>query len=121
MGMMDKALEIGASFDWITPLMALWRTQIARTHVQFAIDKDDILYAKIALDKKQIRMQSCAIVNGVCCFVVRNESARWAADLLQRSGVHLWNAEHVAKHAPRTKRKPKPTRRKRSPWAEIWR
>jgi hypothetical protein len=127
MGMMDKALEIGASADWLTPTFALVRTQILRTHVQFGIDKNDILDAKLTLDKKRIRMQDCVIVDGACLFTVRNEHARWAADLLARAGVQLWNAEHVAKNAPRvrkrkatSKRATKTKRQRRSAWAKLW-
>lgn len=126
MGMMDKALEIGAMADWITPTFALVRTQILRTHTQFAIGKDDILIAKLTLNKKQIRMQDCVIVDGACLFTVRNESARWAADLLARAGVQLWNAEHVARNAPRARKRKqttkatKPRRKRRSAWAKLW-
>lgn len=113
--------------DWITPTFALVRTQILRTHVQFGIDKDDILVAQITLDKKRIRMQDCQIIDDACLFTVRNESARWAADLLARNGVQLWNAEHVAKNAPRVRRRAKATKQKRqtrnkrcSLWAQVW-
>lgn len=124
MRVVDKALEIGASADWITPLFALVRTKILHTHVMFVIDKYDLLYAQMALKKKGIRIQDGQIIDDVCVFTVKIEHARWAADLLPRNGVPVLNAEQVHRQAQRDRKNKTSSRMRsrkaRSIWSAMW-
>lgn len=112
----DRAVEFGASFDWISPLMTLLKTEALGLHVQIHIPRQCFARSRDVLQAKGVRIEDSAIADGgqVAMFTVRKRQTHFALYLLQRAGVPVLNADHVAQNAPRVrKRKAKASRPRR--------
>ncbi len=88
--MIDKALSVGTTFDWITPLWTLIQDWRNRPSVGYSVPVDggSSLYAiKGALTGKGVKTWGWMIVDGVILFRTRQAQAQYAQYWLERDGV----------------------------------
>lgn len=88
--MIDKAISVGTTFDWITPLWALIQDWRNRPSVGYSVPVDggSSLYAiKGALTGRGVKTWGWMIVDGVILFRTRQAQAQYAQYWLERDGV----------------------------------
>lgn len=90
--MIDKFLEVGSGFDWITPLWAFaqdWWNSPA-FHINVSVGGG---YAPIqiewALKGKGVKVWGLMVVNQTITFSVRKPQAKYALYWLERWGVQI--------------------------------
>lgn len=93
--MLDPILEIGATFDWISPLAGMLGNFLNGPSHTFLIpyDASPLSGREIArmLSKRGVRSWGHIIVSGTLMVSVRLGQARWAQHLLERAGVPIEN------------------------------
>jgi hypothetical protein len=92
--MLDKLLEIGSSFDWITPLLAeIQDIANGPSHTILIPEASGWSGRQIGRMLRQhgVSYWGMMIVNHTLMLTVRQKQARWADYLLQRSGIPLLN------------------------------
>jgi len=86
----DKALSVGTTFDWITPLWTFIQDWRNRPSVGYSVPVDggSSLYAiKDTLTGNGVKTWGWMIVDGVILFRARRAQAQFAQYLLDRDGV----------------------------------
>jgi len=92
--MLNKALEIGRSFDWITPVLAQIQNVANGPHRTFLISGGSGWSGhRIGrmLREHGVRYWGMMIVSQKLMLTVRQEQAGWTQYLLQREGIPLLN------------------------------
>jgi hypothetical protein len=90
--MLDKVLEVGACFDWITPLITVVQDLANGPGHTFLIPNDcgwsgrDI---EDLLRRRGVRSWGHMVVKHSLMLRVRQKQARWAQYLLERAGIPL--------------------------------
>lgn len=78
---LDKALEFGAGFDWITPTLALFK-QATGSHVYFAVPADRLAEVVVILRGAGIKIHDRQTFRGHFMFSVKAAHAKQAEQLL---------------------------------------
>lgn len=89
-GMIDTFLRVGASFDWITPTIALIQDIRNGPSVQFCVPYDagwSGAEVKELLNSVGIRVWGLYVEGEEITFTVREPQARYAAYWLKRDGL----------------------------------
>ena len=93
--MLDKFLEVGAGFDWISPLLGFLGDAMNGPSHTFLIPYDSCPMSghDVArlLRKRGVKSWGLMIVSGTVMVSVRLEKARWAQHLLEQAGVPIEN------------------------------
>jgi hypothetical protein len=93
--MIDKFLEVGAGFDWISPLLGFLGDALNGPAYTFLIPYDSCPVSghEIGriLRKRGVRSWGRMIVSGTIMVSVRLQKARWAQQILEQAGVPLEN------------------------------
>lgn len=76
---LDKFLEIGGSFDWITPLVSL----LSRGNVTYKVHKDNYPIVQMRLQRAGIRPRNVNITGNTAVFDVKRDEAE-KVDLILR-------------------------------------
>lgn len=84
MGVLDKLLGIGATFDWITPAVSL---VVSSSDDRLAVDADDIRDAERALRRNGIECHRGQIISGQYVFDVDRGAGLEAERILKSSGL----------------------------------
>lgn len=88
--MLDKAIEIGASFDWITPLWTFYQDWRNRPSAGFAVAADTAWSAYAIQDlmaEHGIKTWGWRIIDGLILFRLRTAQAAYAEYLMEQHGV----------------------------------
>jgi hypothetical protein len=92
---MPDLLEIGASFDWISPLWSVFQNALNGPSHCFLIPIAHSPYTGRdigqMLGKKGVKCWGLMIVSGTLMVNVRLSQARWAQHLLEQNGVPIDN------------------------------
>ncbi len=91
--MIDKAIEVGAMFDWITPLWTFVQDWRNRPSCGYSVPVDggwSISAVRDLLSANGVMTWGWAIVDGVILFRARQAQARYAQYWLEREGVPYW-------------------------------
>ena len=100
--MLNKLLEIGMSFDWITPVLAQVQNVANGPHRTFLVSGGSGWSGhriERLLRDNGVRCWGMMIVSQKLMLTVRQEQAGWTQYLLQREGIPLLNpiaSAHVA-------------------------
>jgi hypothetical protein len=93
--MLDSLLDVGASFDWISPMLGFLGDVMNGPSHTFLIPYGScpISGYQIArmLRKRGVKSWGRMIVSGTFMITVRLEKARWAQHLLEQAGVPIEN------------------------------
>jgi len=92
--MLDKLLEIGSCFDWISPALAQVQDITNGPSHTFLIPQASGWSGREIsrmLREHGVKHWGMMIVNHTLMLTVRQKQARWADYLLQRSGIPLFN------------------------------
>lgn len=93
--MIDTLLEVGTSFDWISPVLGFLGDILNGPSHTFLITYASCPLSghEIArmLHKRGIKSWGHMIVSGTVMITVRLEKARWAQHLLEQAGVPIEN------------------------------
>ena len=104
---MITILEVGATFDWISPLARFLGDMLNGPSHTFLIpyDASPLSGREIAwmLGKRGVKSWGHMIVSGTFMVSVRLEKARWAQHLLEQAGVPIENPLPAQKRARRTR------------------
>lgn len=91
--MIDKAIEVGAMFDWITPLWTFVQDWRNRPSCGYSVPVNGgwSLYAvRNLLRSKGVKTWGWAIVDGVILFRTRQAQAQYTQYWLERNAVPFW-------------------------------
>jgi hypothetical protein len=117
--MLDKFLEVGAGFDWISPLLGFLGDAMNGPSHTFLIPYDSCPMSgrDVArlLRKRGVKSWGLMIVSGTLMVSVRLEKARWAQHLLEQAGVPVENPlpqKAGSRSARRRRTSPRPRRGK---------
>ncbi len=108
--MIDKFLEVGAGFDWISPLLGFLGDALNGPAYTFLIPyvSCPVSGHEISrmLRKRGVRSWGRMIVSGTLMVSVRLEKARWAQQILEQAGVPMENPlpEMAGRPARRSRR-----------------
>jgi hypothetical protein len=97
--MLDRLLEIGSGFDWITPLAAFAQDALNGPPAHFGIPpgagwtRRDVAQL---LHGHGVRVWGFILASDVLMFSVPKTQARWALYLLQHAGVPILHAPAAA-------------------------
>ncbi|MFN2242703.1 MAG: hypothetical protein ACK2U2_10470 [Anaerolineae bacterium] len=93
--MLERLLEIGASFDWITPLASVLGDLMNGPSHTFLIPygSSPLSGREIGwmLGKRGVKCWGLMVVSGTLMVSVRLGQARWAQHLLEQAGVPIEN------------------------------
>jgi hypothetical protein len=93
--MLDTFLQIGATFDWISPIAALVGDMMNGPSHRFLIPygSSPLSGREIAwmLGKRGVKSWGHVVVSGTLTVSVRLNQARWAQHLLEQEGVPIEN------------------------------
>jgi hypothetical protein len=93
--MLERFLEIGASFDWITPLGSILGDLLNGPSHTFLIPygSSPLSGREIGwmLGKRGVKCWGLMVVSGTLMVSVRLGQARWAQHLLEQAGVPIEN------------------------------
>ena len=97
---MDQLLNIGASFDWMTPAWAIWQYFLNRPVAHFGVmagagfDRGDIRWV---LKKRGVKSWGYVynVAGDLIMFSVPKAKANWANYLLQSEGVPILYAPQI--------------------------
>ena len=93
--MLDKLLEVGSAFDWISPIAGLLGDVVSGPSHTFLIPYDGCPLSgreiQILLKRKGVRTWGVMITGGTLMVSVRLSQARWAQHLLEQAGVPMEN------------------------------
>lgn len=93
--MLDKSIQVGASFDWISPMLSIIGSVINGPSYTFLIPYDSCPMSghDVArlLRKRGVQSWGRMVVSGTLMVSVRLEKARWAQHLLEQAGVPVEN------------------------------
>jgi hypothetical protein len=93
--MLERLLEIGASFDWITPLASILGDVMNGPSHTFLIPygSSPLSGREIGwmLGKRGVKCWGLMVVSGTLMVSVRLGQARWAQHLLEQAGVPIEN------------------------------
>ncbi|NIV32434.1 MAG: hypothetical protein GWN58_24230 [Anaerolineae bacterium] len=93
--MLDKFLEVGSGFDWISPLLGFLGDAMNGPSHTFLIPYDSCPMSgrDIArlLRRRGVKSWGLMIVSGTLMVSVRLAKARWAQHLLEQAGVPIEN------------------------------
>jgi hypothetical protein len=93
--MLERFLEIGASFDWITPLASILGDVMNGPSHTFLIPygSSPLSGREIGwmLGKRGVKCWGLMVVGGTLMVSVRLSPARWAQHLLEQAGVPIEN------------------------------
>jgi hypothetical protein len=108
--MLDTILEIGATFDWISPLAAVIGNMMNGPSHTFLIPygSSPLSGREIAwmLSKRGVKSWGQMVVSGTLTVSVRLNQARWAQYLLEQAGVPIENPLPAQSGAQRAGRRP---------------
>lgn len=100
--MIDRFLEVGASFDWISPLASVLGDMMNGPSHTFLIpyDSSPLSGREIALmlGKRGVKSWGHMVVSGTLMVSVGLSQARWAQHLLEQAGVPLENPVEAQGH-----------------------
>ncbi len=104
--MIDKVLGAGASFDYLSPLVAILGDLAHGGGYTFLIAASDMTPREIEamLRARGITTWGAMIVSGTLMISVRKQDAQRAYTILQAAGVPVENPPKMAKSAPKRKR-----------------
>ena len=108
--MIDKLLEVGAGFDWISPLLGFLGDVMNGPSHTFLIPYDSCPVSghEIGrmLRKRGVKSWGRMIVSGTIMVSVCLEKARWAQQILEQAGVPIENPlpEPVRRQSARRRR-----------------
>jgi len=92
--MLDRLLELGSAFDWITPLLAeIQDVAYGPSHTILIPEASGWSGREIGcmLREHGVRYWGLMIVNRTLMLTVRNQQALWADHLIQSAGIPLLN------------------------------
>ena len=93
--MLDRFLEVGSGFDWISPILGFLGDAMNGPSHTFLIPYDSCPMSgrEIArlLRKRGVKSWGLMIVSGTLMVSVRLEKARWAQHLLEQAGIPVEN------------------------------
>ena len=93
--LIDTGLEIGASFDWISPLASILGDILNGPSHTFLIPYDSSPLSgrevQLMLGKRGVKTWGLMVVSGTLMVSVRLNQARWAQHLLEQAGVPIEN------------------------------
>ena len=108
--MLDTILEIGASFDWISPLASILGDMMNGPSHTFLIPygSSPLSGREItwSLSKRGVKSWGHMVVSGTLMVSVRLNQARWAQYLLEQAGVPIENPLPAQSQADRARRRP---------------
>jgi hypothetical protein len=106
--MIDKFLEVGAGFDWISPLLGFLGDAMNGPAHTFLIPWNSCPMSghevKRLLRKRGVKSWGVMIVSGTLMVSVKLNKARWAQHLLEQAGVPIENP--IAGASRRRQRQP---------------
>lgn len=112
--MIDRVLEVGACFDWLSPLAAILGDLAHGGGYTFLVDIGASPYTgreiEIMLRRRGVSTWGAMIVDGTLMMSVKQSQARYAAHLLESAGVPLENAAPAP--SPRQAPRPSPAARR---------
>ena len=110
MDIVDTGLEVGAGFDWISPLAGIIGDVLHGGGHTFLIDigASPMTGAEIErmLRKRGIRTWGAMIVGDTFMLSVETEKARYAAHLLEQAGIPLESAAPSGSTSPAARPSP---------------
>lgn len=112
--MIDKMLEAGTMFDWITPLWTFVQDWRNRPSSGFTVATDGGWSANAIqelLTSKGIKTWGWQIIDGVILFRLRAAQADWAVHVMDTNGVPWVGSSAYKRPARRRKSTRRPTRR----------
>ena len=93
--MIDKLLQVGAGFDWISPVAGLLGDIVHGPSFTFLIPYDESPLSgreiELALKKRRVACWGVMVVDGTLTVSVKQAQAQWAQYLLQSQGVPIEN------------------------------
>ena len=93
--MLERFLEIGASFDWISPLASILGDLLNGPSHTFLIPNGNSPLSGreigYMLGKRGVRCWGLMVVSGTLMVSVRLSQARWTQHLLEQAGVPIEN------------------------------
>jgi hypothetical protein len=123
--MLDRFLEIGASFDWITPLASILSDALNGPSHTFLIPygSSPLSGREIGwmLGKRGVKCWGLMVVGGTLMVSVRLNQARWAQHLLEQAGVPSENPAPAQRKAGRQGRTGSAHRQGQGRRASKWR
>ena len=111
--MLRRIAEIGASFDWISPSLAIIQKFINGPSHTFLVP-DNCGWSGLEIERmlasRGVHMWGKMVVNKTFMFTVRQPQARWAEHLLRDANIPMVNrpVQPAADHPQSTRRKAKP-------------
>jgi hypothetical protein len=91
----DKLLEVGAGFDWVSPLLGFLGDAMNGTAHTFLIPWNSCPMSghevKRLLNRRGVKTWGVMIVSGTLMVSVKLEKARWAQHLLEQAGIPIEN------------------------------
>lgn len=93
--MLERIVEVGAGFDWISPVASVLGNIINGPSHTFLIpyDQSPLSGREVAwmLGKRGVKSWGLMVVSGTFMISVRLSQARWAQHLLEQAGVPIEN------------------------------
>ena len=108
--MLDKMLEVGAGFDWITPVASIIGNIVNGPSHTFLVPYDSSPLSgreiELKLRRRGVKTWGLMVASGALMISVRLSQARWAQHLLEQAGVPLRNPVQTKgrRHAIRGRR-----------------
>ena len=90
--MFDRILELGTTFDWVTPLIAFVQDIVAGPSFTFLVPADCGWSGREIgrlLKRHGVRVWGMMIVSNTLMFSARKAQAQWAQYFLQREGIPI--------------------------------
>ena len=93
--MLDKLLEVGSAFDWISPAAAFVQGAVNGPSHTFLIDHASCPLSghevEHLLRQRGVKTWGLMVVDGTLMITVKRNQAQWAQALLQKAGVPITN------------------------------
>lgn len=91
--MLDKILEVGAGFDWISPLASVIGDMVNGPSHTFLIPYGSSPLSgreiEIMLKRRGVNTWGLMVVSGTLLISVKAHQARWAQYLLEQAGIPI--------------------------------